>query len=101
MTKFYLDASNPSGAIRDLNAGLDKLNFEDNFQGFVWEGTLTPSQELSIQNKLRSGQPTSFQVLFITGANTLVAGDTEWNPQRVSLKNYGAASLTARVYFYR
>lgn len=86
--------------LRDLQLGLTKLSFEDNFQSFEIEVTIGAGAELAIRNEIRDAIPS--QRLIVrggAGSQDIVDGDTEWTRDFVYLKNTGGSSATATVVF--
>lgn len=102
--KFFFDRSGElNAALAQLQAGLDKLNFLDNFQGFSWSGTIAANTELEIPNKTPGRLiPNSFIITMAEGCNSIVKGSTEWSSNLVSLKNFNATTdATVTVFFFR
>lgn len=102
--KFFFDRSGLlNAALAQLQAGLDKLNFKDNFQGFEWSGTIVANSEIDIPNKTPGRLiPTGFIVTMAEGVNSIVKGSNEWTQNLVSLKNFDASTdATVTVFFYR
>lgn len=89
--------------IRELNIGLTRLSFADNFECFIEETTIAAGVEVSIRNGLRSGQIPRYKIILRSdaGGRDVVDGDSEWNSNYVSLKNIGASSATVTVAFFR
>lgn len=102
--KFFFDRSGLlNAALAQLQAGLDKLNFKDNFQGFEYSGIIPTSTEVSIPNKMGNDLiPTGFIITMAEGVNSIVKGDAEWSTKHVSLKNFDATTdAKVTVFFYR
>lgn len=102
--KFFFDRSGSlNSAIAQLQAGLDKLNPEDNFQGFQYQGTIPANTEVIIPNKMRDRKiPTGFLITMAEGVNSIIKGTTEWTSNNLSLKNFDASiDATVTVFFYR
>jgi len=85
---------------RHLSAGLERLSFGDNFEGFEIELTIPATSELKIRNQL-SFKPTKYIILQQTGNGLLTAGDTVWNVDHLYMKNHGAVPIIANVFFLR
>ncbi|MHA2064494.1 MAG: hypothetical protein ACXABY_08950 [Candidatus Thorarchaeota archaeon] len=88
--------------LKDLDIGLQRLSFVDNFDGFTVEVTIATGAELKIRNELRDRVPT--QRLIVRGgtdSQNIVDGDTPWDLNFVYLKNLGAGTATATVLFTR
>jgi len=88
--------------LKELNIGLERLSFEDNFDGFKTDVSIAAGAELKIRNELRDRAPT--QRLILRGnddSRNIVDGDTPWDLNFVYLKNLGAGTATATVYFLR
>jgi hypothetical protein len=74
-----------------------RLRFEDNFNSFEATVTIPAATEVSIQNQL-SVVPTR-RIIVRSNGIELVDGDTPWSREFVTLKNTGAAPITATVIF--
>lgn len=87
----------------ELRNGLSKLSPEDNFRGFLWEGSLTPGQEIRIPNGMRDGRiPRGVMFLQVDGQPSVVKGAEAWTNKIVTLKNTASTStVTVKAYFYR
>lgn len=84
--------------LKELQVGLSKLTFVENFSSFKVEVSIAAGAELAIRNQLRNKVPT--ERIFVRGdSTTIVDGDTEWDLNYVYLKNTGAAAVTATVIF--
>lgn len=99
----YLKNELPEGA-RELFIGLQKLNFVDNFNGFIYEGDINAAQTVTITNPL--GQIPIHRVVLRArplAAGTVILDDslTAWTPELVYLRNAGAANGHFVVYFIR
>lgn len=89
--------------LRDLQTGLTKLSFEDNFVSFKKEVTIAASSELAIRNEFRDGTVPSQRIIIkgSTGAGSIVDGDTQWDQNFVYLKNTSGSTVTATVIFLK
>lgn len=89
--------------LRELQLGLVRLNFDDNFESFTETVTIAASSELAIQNKLKDGIIPSKRIIVRggTGAENIVDGDTEWSSRFVYLKNQSLSPVTVTVIFLR
>lgn len=86
--------------LKELQIGLTRLSFLDNFVSFEVEVTIPAGDELAIRNELRTRIPD--QRLIVRGNDNspyIVDGDTEWTMDYVYLKNTGAGTATATVVF--
>lgn len=88
---------------KELQVGLTKLSFLDNFESFSEEVTIGAGAELAVRNQFRDGSiPT--QRLVVKGGDgsqNIVDGTTAWDSNFVYLKNTGASSVTATVVFLK
>lgn len=86
--------------LRELQGGLTKLSFEDNFKSFTTTVTIPASSELAIRNELRTEIPTK-RIIVRGGAGSqdVVDGDTTWNRNFVYLKNTTGSPVTLTVLF--
>lgn len=89
--------------LRDLQLGLTKLSFGDNFESFEVEVSIPATTELAIQNRLTSGLIPTKRVIVRGGDGTqnIVDGDTPWSSNFVYLKNVGATDVSFTVVFFR
>ena len=74
-----------------------RLNFQDNLNSFEERVVIPAGAEISIQNRL-SVTPTR-RIIVRSNGTGLVDGDTPWSREFVTLKNTGAAEVTATVIF--
>ena len=87
-----------SALVRDLNVGLTKLNFTDNFDSFKWSGTIGASETSYIKNLLTTSP--EGRIIVRSNSHEIVDGD-RWDASTVSLKNDGTTSASVTVIFYR
>ncbi len=89
--------------IRELNIGLTRLTFDDNFESFVTTVTIAAGAEIAIRNGLKNGAVPRYRVILRgdAGSKDVVDGDAEWNRDFVSLQNVGASPATLTVAFIR
>lgn len=74
-----------------------RIRFEDNFNSFEAQLTIPAGSEITIQNQL-SVIP-SKRIIVRSNGTGIVDGDTPWSRDFVTLKNTGAAAVTATVIF--
>jgi hypothetical protein len=86
--------------IRHLAAGLERLKFEDNFEGFQVTLVISAGSELKFRNQLNF-IPSKYIVLFQQGNGLVTAGDTTWTSDFLYMKNHGAADVTVKLQFLR
>ena len=86
--------------IRHLSAGLERLSFDDNFEGFEATIVIPASSELKLRNQLNF-LPTKYIITQQQGNGLLTAGDTKWDQNFLYMKNHGASQVTATVQFLR
>lgn len=101
--KSFPTSENEQDLAAELRNALSRLSPEDNFRGFLWEGTLEAGVEKRIPNKMRDGSiPRGMLILQIEGQPTIVKGVAEWTAKAVFIKNTASTStVTAKIYFYR
>jgi hypothetical protein len=89
--------------LRELQLGLTKLSFADNFESFQVTVTISAGAELQIRNELLNSAIPTKRIIVKggSGAQDIVDGDTEWNLNYVYLKNTGASTATATVVFLK
>lgn len=89
--------------IRELNVGLTRLTFDDNFESFVTTVTIPAGTEVAIRNGLLNGMVPRYRVILRgnDGSKDVVDGVVAWNKDYVSLRNVGASSATLTVAFMR
>lgn len=99
--KFYIKKGDIEGLFSELDGLNGQLSLEDNFKGFIWEGTLSPSQEIQIANKIKDSIPKYFLVILAQGSNNIVKGSEEWTTRYVSVKNADSTTTaTVTIYFF-
>lgn len=85
--------------LRELSAGLDKLSFSDNFEGFEQEIELTSGSEAKIRNQLKF-IPNAYIILMQEG-NGLLTKSGAWTKDHVFITNNGPSTVTATIKFLR
>lgn len=88
------------GVLNDIVHGLKKMNFEDNFESFEVDATISAGAILSIPNRLAF---TPSRYIVVRNSAGMPIGDYEpsqWG-NFVSVKNYGASSTTVKIIFMR
>jgi len=91
----------------ELQLGLNKLSFGDNFESFSTTVTIASGAEATIRNELRNdrGNPVIPTQRIIVrgkdGAEDIVDGDTDWDANHVYLKNVGSSEATVTVVFIK
>lgn len=88
-----------AGCMKDLFAGLKRINFEDNFETFTATIKLEAGEQGYITNVLQS--PPSKRIIVRQKGNGLITDGTAWNSDKVSLLNNGAEEVTVTVLFMR
>lgn len=87
---------------KQLDIGLTRLSFDDNFQTFVVSVALEAGAEGTYPNGFRDAIPTRWiMVRNVTNGKDLADGDTAWTLNNVYLKNEGASALECTVVFFR
>lgn len=92
------------GSLRELFIGLNKLSFEDNFEGFLANKDIATTTTVTITNPL--GAIPRYRVILqakpIT-AGTVIIDDslTDWSKEAVYLRNMGTATARVTVFFMR
>lgn len=85
----------------ELQQGLAALTFKDNIDGFYVTLELLAGETTLVQNRLKQ-QPTGFIVVRQTGVGQLTEDAlTPWTLASMSVKNNGAAAVTATLFFLR
>lgn len=87
--------------LRDLITALKKLDFSTNFDSFEVTVSIEPSEELFIENKLRSGVVPSKRIIVRSNSYEITDGDTAWDKNFVTLKNNGALAASVTVVFLK
>jgi len=89
--------------IRELQLGLTKLSFNDNFNCFVVEVSLPAMTEVAIRNQLKESQTPTQKIILRggSGAQNITDGDTAWDINYVYLQNRGAVTVTVTAAFIR
>ena len=86
--------------LRHLSAGLERLSFEDNFDGFKTTLIISAGSELKIRNQLNF-IPTKYIITQQRGNGLVTAGDTRWDINFLYMKNHGASDTTVTLQFMR
>lgn len=86
--------------LRHLSAGLERLTFEDNFEGFNITVVISAGSELKFRNQLNF-IPTKYIITYQTGNGLITAGDTAWTRDFIYMKNHGASDVTVTLQFMR
>lgn len=90
--------------LRELQHGLTRLRFADNFDSFIVDVTVpTGGTDFAIRNRLRSGQIPTHRIILRggSGSESVVDGDTDWTKDFVYLKNTGGSDVAVTVGFFR
>lgn len=95
----FVNIKNLTQLLNYLNNGLNKLSFENNFNGFIVEKQSIPANsEIFIKNT----KGTNFKymtILYQTGNGLVTAGDQAWTTERLTLKNNGSNDIIVTVLF--
>lgn len=83
----------------DLQTGLSKLELVENFNSFLYTGTIAAGATAEIRNSLAT-IPRYRIILRSTGAS-IDDGVTEWTNNFVYLRNSGGSSATVTVLFLK
>lgn len=86
--------------LRHLSAGLERLTFGDNFEGFEATIVISASSELKLRNQLNF-IPTKYIITQQRGNGLVTAGDTDWDANFLYMKNHGASETTVTLQFLR
>lgn len=86
--------------IRQLSAGLDKLDFIDNFEAFETTVTIPASSESQIRNQLKF-IPTRYMITRQTGNGLVTDSGTTWTNDYLYMQNHGSNSVTVKIIFMR
>ena len=95
----YLSQDLPR-TLRNLQFGLTKIAFQDNFESFQVEVVIPASSEIGIDNQARF-IPTRRLIVRQTGGGAITDGDTDWTSDTLYLKNTGGTDATVTVVFLR
>lgn len=86
--------------LKDLEVGLKKLDFENNFSSFEVTVTIPATSELKIENTLRTGKiPSKRLIVRQTGGGAIIDGTSAWTKDALYLYNTGASPATVTVIF--
>ena len=86
--------------IRHLAPGLERLDFDNNFEGFKATLIIPAGSELKLRNQLNF-IPTEYRITYQQGDGLITAGDTAWSSTFLYMKNHGASQVTVDVRFMR
>ena len=93
-------ANKHNDLVDDLNTGLGRLKFADNFETNVRTVTIASGAELKIPHSL-GVVPSDRIILRQTGNGLVVDGPTEWNENNIYLKNEGPSEVTFKVRIFK
>lgn len=85
--------------LKDLEIGLKRLDFINNFRSFSVEVTIPATSEVSIKNMLAPSIPSLYLIGRQTGNGLITDGPTEWSENRLYLYNNGATEVVATIIF--
>lgn len=86
--------------LRDLDIGLKRLDFQNNFKSFEAQITIGAGAEVAIQNQMSPIVPSKRIIARQSAGNNVISdGNTKWDQSFVYLKNEGASSVTLTVIF--
>ena len=87
--------------LRDLDVGLRRLSFDDNFESFKAESLeIAAGAEARIVNQFNL-IPSGFLVLRQSGGGLITDGPTAWSTDFVYLTNTGGTTATITAVFLR
>lgn len=84
---------------KDLEIGLKRLSFIDNFRSFQTTVTIPATSEIEIKNLISPSIPSQRIILRQTGNGVITDGPSRWDEENVYLYNNGAVPVTATVIF--
>jgi hypothetical protein len=89
-----------NGVLRELFIGLDNLSFADNFETFLWEGSLAVNEVKQIVHPFRQA-PSGYIIYKQIGNAVVDASTTDWTNEVVYLRNNsGANAVSLKVIFF-
>lgn len=89
--------------LRDLFTGLRKLDFENNFSTFVWEGDIAAAATVTVPNAFKTipkGRIVVRAQAIAAGTAILDDSATAWTESALKLRNVGTANGRFRVIFF-
>lgn len=86
-------------SLKELQAGLTKLNFEDNFESQTVSVTIEAGDEVGVPHNL--GIVPSKRLIVRATSSTIDDGTTPWTTKAVYFRNTGASSVTATIILMR
>jgi hypothetical protein len=92
--------------LRDLTKGLQKINFNDNFQSFTVKDISIPAAtEVSIANQFNVSYPGIIPsgriIIRQQGDANIIDGTTVWTDKHVYLRNPSANDAVVTVVFFK
>lgn len=84
--------------LKDLEIGLKKLDFINNFSGFKAIVTIPATSEVAIKNQMGI-IPSQRLIVRQAGGGAIIDGTTTWTLNNVYLYNTGATSAEVTVIF--
>lgn len=82
--------------LENIQLVLNNLTF-DNFNGFIYEGSIAASTELAIPNQLRPVIPSNRIILRSDSVN--IVDGQEWTADNVYIKNVGGTTANVKILF--
>lgn len=86
--------------LKELENGLRKLTFRDNFESFVETVTIPAMSEVGISNKLTT-IPSWYIIGRQQGEGQIIDGDSPWTLDNIFLKNTSSNEITITVIILR
>lgn len=85
--------------LKDLEIGLKRLDFINNFRSFKVEVVIPATSEVVIKNLLTPTIPSQRLILRQAGGGAIIDGTTAWTKDNLYLYNTGASPATITVIF--
>ena len=86
--------------LRHLSTGLERLDLDNNFEGFREELVIPAGSELRVRNQLNF-IPSTYIIGYQEGNGLITASGTPWDINFLYLRNHGAEEVTATIRFLR
>jgi hypothetical protein len=84
----------------ELATGMQRLDLNNNFEGFQEDTTILAMNELKIRNKLQY-IPTKYIIIDQEGGSLVTRGSTPWTKDFLYMENHGSADVTVSIFFMR
>jgi hypothetical protein len=92
---------NQNEMVDELNTGLTRLSFNDNFESDLSESiTIAATTEVEVKHSLKS-IPSYYLIVRQTGDARIIDGDTAWTNDKIYLKNTSGTDAVVSLLIFK